>query len=103
MVDGAGLGLLDDLGCLFERMEGVLGNGLVLGRWGDPLGLVEVEGVAPADEGDPGGATIASEDQVPVVIPFLEELVVDDRGGFLTFLDLSSKVVGLLEGQPVGD
>ena len=102
MVDGAGLGLLDDLGCLFERVKGVLINGLVLGRWGDPFGLVEVEGIAPADEGYPGGATIAAEYKVPVVIPLLEELVVDDWGGFLTLLHVPSKVVGLLEGEPVG-
>jgi len=102
VVDGAGLGLLDDLGCLFERVEGVLIYGLVLSRWGDSLGLVEVEGIAPADEGYPGGATIAAQHKVPVVIPLLEELVVDDWGGFLALLDLPSKVVGLLEGQPVG-
>jgi hypothetical protein len=102
VVDGTGLGFLDDLGGLFERVEWVLNDGLSLGRWRDALGLVEVEGVAPADEGYPGGATIASEDEVSLVIPLLEKLVVADRGGVLTLLDLAAEVVGLLEGQPVG-
>ena len=102
VVDGADLGLLHDLGGLFKRVKMILNNCLSLGRRSNPLGLVEVEGVAPADEWYPGGTSIASEDEVPMVIPLLEKLVVDDRGGVLTLLDISSEVMGLFEGQPVG-
>ena len=102
VVDGADLGLLHDLGGLFKRVKMILNNCLSLGRWRDPLGLVQVEGVAPADEGNPGRASIASEDEVSLVIPLFKKLVVDDRGGVLTLLDLPSEVMSLFEGQPVG-
>lgn len=102
VVDGTGLGFLDDLGGLFERVEWVLNDGLSLGRWRDAFGLVEVEGIAPADEGNPGGTTIASEYEVSLVITLLEELVVNDRRGCLTLLDLTTEVMSLLEGQPIG-
>jgi len=102
VIDGTDLGFFNDLGGLFERLKGILNNCRSLGRRRNPLGLVEVEGVAPADEGYPGGTSIACEDEVSLVIPLLEKLIVNDRGGVLTLLDLPSEVMGLFEGQPVG-
>ena len=98
-INWADLGFLNNFSGLLERLHRVLDDRLDRGF--DPLRLVKVEGIAPTDEGDPSWASIAPQDHVPAVIPFFEELVVNDGCSLFTLLDVAPEVVGLLVGEPV--
>ena len=69
-------------------------------RCRDAFGLVEIENIRPPDERNAGGRAVLAQHHLPGFVPLFEDLVIDDRRGFLALLHVAAKVERLPETDP---
>ena len=98
MVNRAELGILHDGSRLFVRLGDVLARRDR--RRLDALCLIEIEDIRPPDKRNAGWPAVLAHDHVSGFVPLFEDLVVDDRSGFLALLDVAAEVEGLFETDP---
>ena len=98
MVDRTKLGVFHDGSRLFVWLRDALARRDR--RRLDAFGLVEIEDIRPADKRNAGWPAVLAHHHVSGFVPLFEDLVVDDRSGFLTLLDVAAEVEGLLETDP---
>jgi hypothetical protein len=98
VVDGIQPGILNDGSCLFVR----LGQALARGDRGglNALGLIKIENIRPPEERNASGPAVLVQQDLPGFVPLFEDLVIDDRRGFLALLDMAAEVEALLESKP---
>src|SRR6476660_1227629 len=98
MMDGAEVGILHDGSRLFVWLRDVLTRRDL--RCRDAIGLVEIEDIRPTEERNAGWPAVLAHDHVPGFVTLFENLVINDRRGFLALLHVPAKVERLLETNP---
>jgi len=66
----------------------------------DALCLIEIKNIRPPDKRYARGPAVLARHQVSGFVPLFEDLIINDRRGFLALLHVPAKVEGLFETDP---
>jgi hypothetical protein len=98
MVNWTELGVFHHSGRLFVRLRCILVRRDR--RRLDAFGLVEIKNIRPPNERNASGLAVLTHNHVPGFVLLFEDLVVDDRRGFLALFHVAAKVERLPETDP---